>query len=80
MFGVRAHDDDNFLGKRADIGSNKEDVIKWSRITPAEGAFMLDIPNILMVNSDGVPAPFSDDAYGYMESFCRKRLMWFRFF
>lgn len=75
MFGVRAHDDDNFLGKRKDFGY--EGVIKWSRITPAEGAFMLDIPNVLMVNSDGVPAPYSDDAYGYMESFCRMdRVLW----
>ena len=30
---------------------------------------MLDIPNVIMVNCDGVPAPFSHEAYGYMESF-----------
>lgn len=71
MFGVRAGDDDNFLGRRKSMS------IKWSRITPAEGAFMLDIPNMLMVGSDGIPVPFSDDAFGYMESFCRMdRVMW----
>ena len=32
---------------------------------------MLDIPNMLMINCDGIPVPFSNDAYGYAESFCR---------
>ena len=32
---------------------------------------MLDVPNILMIQCDGEPAPFSKDALGYMESFCR---------
>lgn len=66
IFGVRAHQDDIWLGK------GKED--RWyqrSRITPAEAALMLDCPNMLMINCDGEPVPFSTDAYGYMESFCR---------
>lgn len=74
MFGCRAHDDDIFLGRR--IFENT-DMLKWSRITPAEGAFMLDIPNMLLVTGDGVPAPYSNDAYGYAESFCRMdRVIW----
>ena len=72
MFGSRAHDDDVWLGK-----SNEHRFTRWSRITPAEGAFMLDIPNMILVNSDGIPVPFSDDAYGYAESFCRmNKVMW----
>lgn len=72
MFGSRAHDDDVWLGK-----SSEYRFTRWSRITPAEGAFMLDIPNMILVNSDGIPVPFSDDAYGYAESFCRMdRVLW----
>ena len=38
---------------------------------------MLDVPNIIMIVSDGIPVPFSEDAYGYMESFCRmKNVVW----
>lgn len=66
LFASRAHDDDIWLGKS---GENR--FTRWSRITPAEGAMMLDVPNIIMINSDGVPAPYSADAYGYAESFYR---------
>ena len=72
MFGVRAHQDDPWLGR----GFENRRCTK-SRITPAEGAFMLDIPNVLMISCDGEPAPFSKDALGYMESFCRMdRVLW----
>jgi len=72
FFGVRAHQDDRFLGKRYE-----DRFTVWSRISPAEGAFMLDIPNIVMVNCDGIPIPFSDDARGYAESFCRMdKVLW----
>ena len=64
MFGVKAHQDDPWLGR----GLDNRNYTK-SRITPAEGAFMLDIPNMLMINCDGIPVPFSEDAYGYAESF-----------
>lgn len=72
LFASRAHDDDIWLGKgRANRFSC------WSRITPAEGAAMLDIPNVVMIVSDGIPVPYSADAYGYMESFCRmKNVVW----
>jgi hypothetical protein len=72
MFGVRAHQDDIWLGKRRE---NRDRV--RSRITPAEGAFMLGIPNMLMINCDGIPVPFSEDAAGYAESFRpMKRVLW----
>lgn len=67
MFGVRPHQDDILLGK----------VGRRSRITPAEGAFMLDVPNMLFINCDGEPVPFSQDAYGYAESFARmNKVLW----
>jgi len=72
LFASRAHDDDIWLGK-----SHDQRFTRWSRITPAEGAAMLDIPNVIMVVSDGVPAPYSAEAYGYMESFCRmQNVVW----
>jgi len=72
FFGVREHQDDRLLGK-----SNVDRFSSWSRISAAEGAFILDIPNIAMINCDGIPVPFSDDARGYAESFCRMdRVLW----
>ena len=57
MFGVKPHQDDIWLmpGKPG----VKTAHFYFSRITPAEGAFMLDIPNMLMVVCDHEPAPFS---------------------
>lgn len=49
LFASCAHDDDPSLGK----GPNHDRYLKKSRITPAEGCFMLDIPNIIMVGSSG---------------------------
>ena len=72
MFGVRPHQDDANMHRRQGTRIRFR-----SRITPAEGAFILDTPNILMIQCDGVPAPFSEDAYGYMESFCAMdRVLW----
>ena len=74
MFGVRAHQDDVWLGRAM---GERVTHRTHSRITPAEGAAMLDVPNMLLVNCDGVPAPFSEDAIGYAESFCRMhKVMW----
>ena len=74
MFGVKAHQDDIWLKPS---GSEKVDYFFRSRITPAEGAMILDTPNMLMINCDGVPAPYSKDAIGYAESFYRmKRVLW----
>ncbi len=72
LFGVRPHQDDIWFNMPC-----KDRLYCWSRITPAEGAFMLDIPNMLLINCDGEPAPFSHDAYGYAESFIRMdRVLW----
>ena len=72
LFGVRPHQDDIWLGHQ-----EKPPYNKWSRITPAEGAFMLDVPNMMLINCDGIPVPFSVDAYGYAESFCRlNKVFW----
>lgn len=75
MFGVKAHQDDIWLKPDAH-GTNPQYWFR-SRITPAEGAFMLDIPNVLFISCDGEPAPFTKDALGYMESFYRmKNVLW----
>lgn len=75
IFGVRAHQDDVLL-KPVEHGTNPTYRFR-SRITPAEAAFMLDVPNVLMIQCDGEPAPFSSDARGYMESFYRmKKVLW----
>ena len=72
IFGVRPHQDDVHLY------SKKRDFPRYrSRITPAEAALILDTPNVMMINCEGEPAPFSEEAYGYAESFCRmKRVLW----
>ena len=72
MFGVRPHQDDIWF-----LPPCKDRRYSRSRITPAEGAFMLDVPNMLMINCDGEPSPFSEEAYGYAESFCRMdKVLW----
>ena len=72
IFGVRPHQDDIWFTPKREAR-----LYSRSRITPAEGAFMLDIPNMLLINCDGEPVPFSHDAYGYAESFCRMdRVLW----
>lgn len=74
LFGVRPHQDDIWFNPPS---NNKDRWYLRSRITPAEGAFMLDIPNMLMINCDGEPTPFSENAYGYAESFCRMdKVLW----
>ncbi len=75
MFGVRPHQDDIFL--MPGLPGVKTEHFYKSRITPAEGAFMLDLPNMIMVVIDHEPAPFSKEAIGYMQSFCRMdKVLW----
>ena len=77
LFGVRPHQDDMWFGPRWREDGSFSRKYNWSRITPAEGAFMLDIPNLMMVTCDGQPSPFSHEAYGYAESFLRlKNVQW----
>ena len=74
LFASRAHDDDIYFSRNPPTSGLYS---RWSRITPAEGALMLGVPNVIMVSSDGIPVPYSKDAYGYMESFCRmKKVLW----
>lgn len=74
MFGVRPHQDDIWLKPPS---GEKVPYRFRSRITPAEGALILDTPNMLMINCEGEPVPYSEDAYGYAESFCRmEKVIW----
>ena len=75
MFGVRAHQDDKWLMPA--VQGTKTPHFYDSRITPAEGALLLDTPNMLMVVCDHEPAPYSKNAIGYMESFYRmNKVLW----
>ncbi len=74
IFGVRPHQDDIWLKPES---GRKVPYTYRSRITPAEGAAMLCAENVMMINCEGEPVPFSEDAYGYAESFCRmKKVLW----
>lgn len=74
MFGVRPHQDDVWL---KDAKSVPTPYRFRSRITPAEGAMMLNAQNMMMINCEGEPVPYSSDAYGYAESFCKmKKVLW----
>ena len=75
LFGVRAHQDDTLLDALGRGGGKRR---CGSRITPAEGAFMLGVPNMIMVTGDNAePVPFTHDAYQYCASFRPlKRVMW----
>lgn len=65
IFGVRPGQDDTFLKVRY-----------GSRMTPAEASYYLNAPNMIMVNCDGIPVPFSNHAHQYAISFkpCKKVL------
>lgn len=77
IFGVKAHQDDIWLYPDTRGMEGRVPYGCRSRITPAEAAFILDTPNVLMIQCDGEPAPFSKDAIGYMESFCAMdRVLW----
>ena len=72
MFGVRPHQDDVHLLRDKYWSERCK-----SRITAAEGAYILNVQNMIMVTCEGEPAPFSSDAYGYAESFCKmKQVVW----
>ena len=78
MVGIPAHSVDKTLFGTWEQLDNKELRLGLrSRISPMDGAFMLDIPNVIMMPYDGAPAPFSEEALGYMESFYPlHRVLW----
>lgn len=72
MFGVRPHQDDVWMRRSRETFKRYR-----SRITPAEGALLLDVPNVAMIICEGEPAAYSEEAYGYAESFRRmKKVLW----
>ena len=46
-----------------------------SRMTPAEGAFYLDVPNLILVRAEGQPAPEAFEQYAYSFGPLR-RVLW----
>ena len=77
IFGVKAHQDDIWLYPDTRGMEGRVPYGCRSRITPAEAALMMDVPNMLMINCEGEPVPFSEEAYGYAESFVRmNKVLW----
>ncbi len=78
IVGIPAHSMDKILFGSWEQHMDKELRIgSRSRISPMDGAFMLDIPNVIMMPYDGNPVPFSEEALGYMESFYPlSRVLW----
>ena len=80
MFGVPAHENDTHVGGW--LRHRKEDdpnrfPSTGSSVTPAEAAFFLGIPNVIMVCCDGMPSPFTEYAEKYLYSFLpMDRVLW----
>ena len=71
IFGVRAHQDDAYLGHSSPLSRF------GSSMTPAEAAFYLNVPNMIMVTCQGDPIPFSQRAEQYMLSYTPcSRVLW----
>ena len=80
MFGVPAHENDTHVGgwlrHRKEDDSNRFPST-GSSMTPAEAAFFLGIPNVIMVCCDGMPSPFTEYAEKYLYSFLPlDRVLW----
>lgn len=71
LFASRAHDDDIWLGKSCE---GRFQVVAHYPRGRSDDTGCAEYHH---VNSDGVPAPYSADAYGYAESFYRmKNVVW----
>ncbi len=80
MFGVPPHENDTHVGgwlrHRTPDNPNRFPST-GSSMTPAEAAFFLGIPNMIMVCCDGMPSPFTEYADKYLYSFTPlKRVLW----
>jgi len=80
LFGVPAHENDSHVGawrcrRSADDPNNFPR--SGSSMTPAEAAFFLGIPNMIMISSDSIPTPFTEYADKYLHSFVpMDRVLW----
>ncbi len=73
IFGVRPGQDDVLLGNLRPKMRPRH----GSKITPAEAAFYLDVPNMIMVNCEGIPVPFTSEAEQYAFTFTpMKKVLW----
>lgn len=73
IFGVRPGQDDTLIGQCTKPFHPRF----GSRVTPAEAALYLNVPNMIMVVCDGVPAPFSRQAEDYAFTFTpMKKVLW----
>lgn len=68
LFGVRPGQDNYLLNQPR---------LRGSRVTPAEAALYLDVPNMIMVNCEGIPVPFTTEAEHYAFTFTpMKKVLW----
>lgn len=73
IFGVRPGQDDRFI-----VRSRKPRIDWGSNVTPAEAAFYLDVPNMIMVNTDGIPVPPDPKPENYWTTDASKYMFTFR--
>ena len=72
IFGVRPGQDDIHIGRCEQPHSRF-----GSKVTPAEAALYLNVPNMIMVTCDGIPPPFSQQAEDYAFTFTpMKKVLW----
>ena len=80
MFGVPAHENDTHVGgwlRHRKENDPNHFPSTGSSMTPAEAAFFLGIPNVIMVCCDGMPSPFTEYAEKYLYSFLpMDRVLW----
>ena len=80
MFGVPAHENDTHVGgwlRHRKENDPNHFPSTGSSMTPAEAAFFLGIPNVIMVCCDGMPTPFTEYAEKYLYSFLPlDRVLW----
>ena len=81
MFGVPPHENDTHVGgwfrhhRKADDPNIFPST--GSSMTPAEAAFFLGIPNVVMVTCDGIPSSFTEYADKYLYSYIPlDRVLW----
>ena len=80
MFGVPAHENDTHVGgwlRHRKENDPNHFPSTGSSMTPAEAAFFLGIPNVIMVCCDGMPPHFTEYAEKYLYSFLPlDRVLW----
>ncbi len=74
LFGVRAGQDDMLITREGRTGPYNH---FGSQVKPAEAALYLDVPNMIMVNCEGHPVPYTGEAEQYAFTFTpMQKVLW----